>query len=89
MTTPQHRCGHCGQLWVGAHTCRSAPVSPRFDGIVEADVLTLETAAVDYRRALAALRKIRDTERRPDLGPADVLRIVGETVEAFFAQVPK
>jgi len=66
----------------------TTPVHAAFASL-EKLIAIAERAVAEQRRAVAALRKIRDTERRPDLGPADVLRIVGETVEAFFAQVPK
>lgn len=37
---------------------------------------------------LAALRKIRDTLRRPDLGPGTTLRIVGEIVDQALPKEP-
>lgn len=37
----------------------------------------------------AALRKVRDTLRRPDLGPGTTLRIIGEIVDQALDHEPK
>ena len=56
------------------------------DGLIAA--LQAHIAICPPSRMEAALRKIRDTLRRPDLGPGTTLRIISETVDKALPQEP-